>query len=131
MSRLNRLHALAVEYPNSTTRALAERLGDGTPLPVVSAALSTLRRQGRVRSVAGKGRGSPNTWTADEAPRPPFPPADTYRLLSECVDRGVKYGLRRAYKHTDKPTNEQIEEAVSSAVMGEVAEAFVFPERRT
>lgn len=51
---------------------------------------------------------------------------NTYRLLEMCVESGIAYGLTRAYKHTDKPTTEQIEEKIRQAIMNEICEWFEF-----
>ena len=47
-----------------------------------------------------------------------------YPVLCEAVERGVAYGLNRAYKHTETPTREQIAEAVEHAVLHEICEWF-------
>lgn len=49
-----------------------------------------------------------------------------YKLMQECVEAGVSYGLRRAHKHTDDPTEQQIEAAIVDAVMNEIAESWNF-----
>ena len=51
---------------------------------------------------------------------------DTYKLIQHCVESGVAYGLTRAYKHTDAPTAEQIEDKVVQAIMSEICEWFEF-----
>lgn len=51
---------------------------------------------------------------------------DIYKLIEKCVDDGVAYGLHRAYKHTDKPTAEQIQENIRQAIMYEICEWFQF-----
>ena len=51
---------------------------------------------------------------------------DTYKLIQMCVETGTARGLRRAYKHNDAPTKDQIEYAVSREVMLEVCEWFEF-----
>lgn len=54
-----------------------------------------------------------------------------YTVLSDCVERGVAYGMNRAYKHNDTPTTEQISTAVIDAVMLEIAEYFDFDTEKT
>jgi hypothetical protein len=54
---------------------------------------------------------------------------DTYKLIEQCVESGVAYGLTRAYKHTDKPTSEQMKEKITQAVMHEICEWFQFDPR--
>lgn len=51
-----------------------------------------------------------------------------YPVLAEAVESGVKYGLTRAYKYTDKPTREDMENAVVVAVMNDICERFDFDE---
>lgn len=51
---------------------------------------------------------------------------DTYKLIQMCVEAGAARGLRRAYKHNDAPTAEEIEYAVVKEVMLEVCEWFKF-----
>jgi hypothetical protein len=51
---------------------------------------------------------------------------DTYKLIQMCVETGTARGLRRAYKHDDAPTKDQIAEQISKAVMLEVCEWFEF-----
>ena len=51
---------------------------------------------------------------------------DIYKLIEMCVETGTARGLRRAYKHDDAPTKDQIEEQISKAVMLEVCEWFKF-----
>jgi hypothetical protein len=48
----------------------------------------------------------------------------TYLLLTRCIEDGVHLGVNRAYKHTDKPTQEQLYEAIESAVINEICEWF-------
>lgn len=52
--------------------------------------------------------------------------AKEYRLIELCVENGVKLGIRRAYKHVDEPSKEEIEQAVENAVMLEISEWFDF-----
>ena len=54
---------------------------------------------------------------------------DTYKLMERCIDDGVAYGLRRAYKHTDDPTAQQVHEAILLAVMNEICQWFKFEPR--
>ena len=51
---------------------------------------------------------------------------DTYKLIEKCIEDGVAYGLHRAYKHTDKPTAEQVQEKIRQAIMNEICEWFKF-----
>ncbi len=49
-----------------------------------------------------------------------------YDILSRYVEEGVRYGISRAYKHTDSPSREGIEEAVHNAVMNSICEVLDF-----
>ena len=48
----------------------------------------------------------------------------TYRILSEAVENGVKYGYYRSYKHTDDPDPEQVKDTIITCVMNEIFEWF-------
>jgi len=48
----------------------------------------------------------------------------TYLLLDRCIEEGVRYGLNRAYKHTDSPTREHMENEIAMAIMHEITEWF-------
>jgi hypothetical protein len=47
-----------------------------------------------------------------------------YKVLEEAVDEGVNWGFVKAYKHHEAPSEEQVREAVKSAVMTSVCEWF-------
>lgn len=53
---------------------------------------------------------------------------NTYAVLSDCVEAGVAYGVRRAFKHTDTPSQEAIAEEVEQAVLNAICEKFTFPD---
>lgn len=50
----------------------------------------------------------------------------TYPILVQAVEEGVAYGFHRAYKHADEPTEDQITDAIISAVINEICEWFEF-----
>jgi hypothetical protein len=50
----------------------------------------------------------------------------TYELLDRCIEDGVRYGMNRAFKHTDAPTREQMEAEIENAVMNEICAWFEF-----
>jgi hypothetical protein len=54
----------------------------------------------------------------------------TYPLLAKAIDEGVKYGYRRAHKHTETPSEFEIRSAVEDAVMYHIAEAFDFIDQK-
>ena len=49
-----------------------------------------------------------------------------YRLFAECLENGLRRGYRRAFKHTESPTEEQLLESLHTNVLGEVSEWFAF-----
>jgi hypothetical protein len=51
---------------------------------------------------------------------------NTYAILSRAVEEGVAYGWNRAHKHTPTPTADEATEAITDAVMLEIAEWFTF-----
>jgi hypothetical protein len=50
----------------------------------------------------------------------------TYNLLSEAVEKGALTGVRRAFKHTDQPSHEQIAVNVEREIMNAICEWFCF-----
>lgn len=54
----------------------------------------------------------------------------TYPILVDAVENGVKYGYYRAHKHNDNPDQDQITDAIISAVINEICEWFEFDDRR-
>ena len=53
---------------------------------------------------------------------------NAYKLLERCVEDGVSYGYNRAHKHTDSPSQAQIEDQIIQAIMNEICEWFDFNE---
>lgn len=49
-----------------------------------------------------------------------------YTILSECIERGITAGHARALKNTDTPNLQATLDTIHDAVMGEIAEYFVF-----
>lgn len=52
----------------------------------------------------------------------------TYEILRRAVEEGVRYGLSRARKHVESPSDAQLEIAVEEAVMNAISEYFTFEE---
>lgn len=52
--------------------------------------------------------------------------ADEYRLLAECVERGVNWGWQHAHKHVDSPGEWDIKNRITDDVLNEICEAFRF-----
>ena len=51
---------------------------------------------------------------------------DAYKVLVLAVETGVALGVRRAFKHDARPTDEAIIAAVERAVIDEICEWFRF-----
>jgi len=51
-----------------------------------------------------------------------------YTVLTDCVERGVAFGMSRAYKHSDTPTLDYIKRQIEDAVLLEICEYFNFKE---
>ena len=47
-------------------------------------------------------------------------------IIRNCVEDGIRYGLRRAYKHTDEPSEDLLESEIHSAIMNELDDKFEF-----
>lgn len=51
---------------------------------------------------------------------------NVYNLLSDCIDRGIDIGYRRAHKHTETPGEDIIKESIFNEVTNQICEYFVF-----
>jgi len=51
---------------------------------------------------------------------------NTYVILQRAVESGAILGYRRAFKRVENPTEEQIVEALTDAIMLTVSEVFEF-----
>ena len=47
-------------------------------------------------------------------------------VLEMCIDNGLTYGYRRAFKHDDDPSEEQITNTIKESIMHELYEWFDF-----
>lgn len=54
---------------------------------------------------------------------------DYYKILSRLVESGAGYGVHRSYKHSDTPDRDMMIETITSAIMSEISEEFVFDDR--
>jgi hypothetical protein len=54
--------------------------------------------------------------------------AKEFALMSRCVEDGVAYGYQRAHKYTEKPTEEEIRQAIYDAVLNEICDCFYLDE---
>jgi hypothetical protein len=46
----------------------------------------------------------------------------TYNIVRDCVENGIRYGIRRAHKHTDEPSEDLLESEIYSAIVTELDE---------
>ena len=49
-----------------------------------------------------------------------------YMILSQAVEDGVKRGYRRAFKHVESPSEEDVTDSIDSAVMASILEYLTF-----
>jgi len=49
-------------------------------------------------------------------------------VLEMCVENGTAVGWNRAFKHNDKPDEQEIKKHISNAIMNEIYEWFEFEE---
>ena len=47
-------------------------------------------------------------------------------VLEMCIENGLTHGYRRAFKHNDNPTEEQITDQIKQSIMNELYEWFDF-----
>ena len=47
-------------------------------------------------------------------------------VLEMCIENGLTYGYRRAFKHTDDPSEEHITNTIKESIMHELYEWFDF-----
>jgi hypothetical protein len=53
---------------------------------------------------------------------------DAYKVMVLAVETGVALGVRRAFKHDPKPSEDQIAATIEQAVINEICEWFKFEE---
>jgi hypothetical protein len=49
-----------------------------------------------------------------------------YKIISDCVERGIDFGWNRAHKYTDIPDESLIKQEVEKYIMLEICENFKF-----
>lgn len=52
--------------------------------------------------------------------------ANIYKIITECIESGIRLGWGRAHKHTDTPGEDVIKERIESAIMEQICEYFEF-----
>jgi hypothetical protein len=55
----------------------------------------------------------------------------TYAVLTRAVEEGISHGWRRAHKHAESPSPEVIQEAICTAVLGEICDVFRFTDEES
>ena len=56
------------------------------------------------------------------------PKVNIYTVISRAVEEGITYGINRAYKHTDTPSRDILEQEIGIAVMNALAEVVDYGE---
>jgi hypothetical protein len=51
---------------------------------------------------------------------------NAYRVIDDAIDRAVRHGYNRAYKHTDNPSESLTIQEIHRAVMNELCEILNF-----
>lgn len=58
-----------------------------------------------------------------------FVQINAYMVISDAVERAVAYGWRRAHKHTDTPDETTVCQEIENAVINDLCEILMFPDR--
>lgn len=53
---------------------------------------------------------------------------DLYTIIGRAVEEGLRFGYRRAHKHTDTPPEEQLLDYMEAEVMSALSEVINFEE---
>lgn len=56
---------------------------------------------------------------------------NTRRVLEDCIENGVKFGLSRAHKHIENPSEDVILDHIHREIMNQVDEYFSFSDENT
>lgn len=51
-----------------------------------------------------------------------------FKVLEMVLENGIRYGFRRAYKHTENPSDEYVYQCIFDAITTEFFEWFNFDE---
>jgi len=52
----------------------------------------------------------------------------SYDIVERAVDEGIELGYRRAHKHTDRPSEDGLKEAIHLAIMNALDGVLIFSE---
>lgn len=55
---------------------------------------------------------------------------NSYKIVSDCVEKGTNAGWNKAHKHTDKPTEDDIKDQIHHYIMLEICEYFTFDDEK-
>ena len=53
---------------------------------------------------------------------------NAYNVVRRAVEEGAAIGYRRAYKHTDRPGEGHVVDAIETAIMDELSEVVLWDE---
>ena len=51
---------------------------------------------------------------------------NVYKIISDAIENGIRYGYRRAYKYVENPSEDTIIEQIHLAVMNELCDIINF-----
>ena len=51
---------------------------------------------------------------------------NAYEVISRAVESGARRGIRRAYKHDERPSNEYLAASIETEIMSELCEVIQF-----
>lgn len=51
---------------------------------------------------------------------------NTYNIIREAVEIGIRVGLNRAHKYADDPSRDTLQSSIEDAVMNQLCETVVF-----
>lgn len=55
-----------------------------------------------------------------------MPAVKVYQVIQRAVEEGIAHGYRRAFKHTDSPSEDLVKESIEVEVMNALDEVLVF-----
>jgi len=51
---------------------------------------------------------------------------NTYMIIDDAIEAGIRFGYSRAFKHTDKPHEETIVQSIHDSIMNNLCEVVDF-----
>lgn len=55
---------------------------------------------------------------------------DAYRIIDDTIERAIRYGYSRAFKHTDSPTKDHVIDEIHRSVMNDLCDILKFDDDR-